>query len=195
MKVLVINGSPRPAGIVAQALAAAEKAAAGAGAEVARIDCYAAGVAPCTGCMCCRTTGRCALPEDAAHRVAEQIRVADVLIVGTPSYWGGMSARLKMIFERTVPVFMGESPRGIPQPRLKGRRAVVIAACTTPWPFNVLCGQSRGAVRSVGEVLRTAGMKVRSVEIAGTRRMNGRLPERFAVQVARSVRKAMGEIY
>ena len=195
MKVLVINGSPRPAGIVAQALAAAEKAAADAGAEVARIDCYAVGVAPCTGCMRCRTTGRCLLPEDAAHRVAEQIRVADVLIVGTPTYWGGMSARLKMIFERTVPVFMGESPRGIPQPRLKGRRAVVIAACTTPWPFNVLCGQSRGAVRSVGEVLRTAGMKVRSVEIAGTRRMNGRLPERIAARVVRSVRKAMGGIY
>lgn len=34
---------------------------------------------------------------------------------------GGMAARLKLLFERLVPVFMGESPRGIPQPRLKGR--------------------------------------------------------------------------
>lgn len=191
MKVLVINGSPRPAGIVAQALAAAEKAAADAGADIEHVDCYSIDMASCIGCMRCRTTGLCTLPEDAAHRVAEQIREADLLIVGTPTYWAGMSARLKMIFERTVSVFMGESPSGIPQPRLKGRRAVVIAACTTPWPFSVLCNQSRGAVRSVCEVLKTGGMKVYSTEIAGTRGMNGRLPERIAARVERIIKKAM----
>lgn len=191
MKTVVLNGSPRPAGIVSQALDAAVRAAVENGAGAERIDCCRAGMAPCTGCMRCRTTGICTLPADEAHRAAEAIRTADLLIVGTPTYWGGMSAQLKMLFERTVPVFMGESPRGIPQPRLSGRRAIVIAACTTPWPFNILCGQSRGAVRSVCEVLRTAGMKVLSIEIAGTRRMDGHLPERFARRIARAVKKAM----
>lgn len=110
----------------------------------------------------------------------EQIRQADLLVVGTPTYWGGMSARLKMLFERLVPVFMGESALGFPQPRQKGKRALVIAACTTPWPFNILARQSRGAVRSVREILGTGGMKVRTCEIPGTRKMNGKLSEKEA---------------
>lgn len=143
MNVLLLNASPRPAGIVSQALDAAASTARQAGAETVKAELYRAPIAPCTGCMRCRATGVCPLPHDAAHELGEAIRRADLLVVGTPTYWGGMAARLKLLFERLVPVFMGESPRGIPQPRLKGRQAVVIAACTTPWPFNLLFRQSR----------------------------------------------------
>ena len=121
----------------------------------------------------------------------EAIRRADLLVVGTPTYWGGMAARLKLLFERLVPVFMGESPRGIPQPRLKGRQAVVIAACTTPWPFNLLFRQSRGAVRSVREVLSTGGMRIRSVEIAGTKALDGHLPEAARRKIERLVERVL----
>ena len=86
---------------------------------------------------------------------------------------------------------MGESPRGIPQPRLKGRQAVVIAACTTPWPFNLLFRQSRGAVRSVREVLSTGGMRIRSVEIAGTKALDGHLPEAARRKIERHVERAL----
>ena len=123
--------------------------------------------------------------------MGEAIRRADLLVVGTPTYWGGMAARLKLLFERLVPVFMGESPRGIPQPRLKGRQAVVIAACTTPWPFNLLFRQSRGAVRSVREVLSTGGMRIRSVEIAGTKALDGHLPEAARRKIERLVERVL----
>ncbi len=53
---------------------------------------------------------------------------------------------------------IGSRPSAAPA---KGKRALVIAACTTPWPFNILARQSRGAVRSVREILGTGGMKVR----------------------------------
>ena len=184
MNVLLLNASPHPAGIVSQALDAAASTARQAGAETVKAELYRAPIAPCTGCMRCRATGVCPLPHDAAHELGEAIRRADLLVVGTPTYWGGMAARLKLLFERLVPVFMGESPRGIPQPRLKGRQAVVIAACTTPWPFNLLFRQSRGAVRSVREVLSTGGMRIRSVEIAGTKALDGHLPEGDAVGAA-----------
>lgn len=53
---------------------------------------------------------------------------------------------------------IGSRPSAAPA---KGKRALVIAACTTPWPFNILARQSRGAVRSIREILGTGGMKVR----------------------------------
>ena len=106
----------------------------------------------------------------------------------------GMSARLKMLFERLVPVFMGESALGLPQPRQKGKRALVIAACTTPWPFNILARQSRGAVRSVREILGTGGMKVRTCEIPGTRKMNGKLPEKEARRIIARTRRIVRKI-
>ena len=189
MKALILNGSPRPQGVVVQALRTA--------ADTLRqewIDAYRMEFRPCTGCMQCRTTNICPLPRDAAHAVGEQIRQADLLVVGTPTYWGGMSARLKMLFERLVPIFMGESALGFPQPRQKGKRALVIAACTTPWPFNILARQSRGAVRSVREILGTGGMKVRTCEIPGTRKMNGKLPEKEARRIIARTRRIVRKI-
>jgi hypothetical protein len=68
-----------------------------------------------------------------------------------------MCAPLKLLFDRNVPVFMGESPKGMPEPRQKGKRAVIVTACTTPWPFNFILPESRGAIRAVKEVLHYGG--------------------------------------
>lgn len=194
MKALILNGSPHPQGVVVQALRTAADTLRQAGANIEWIDAHRMEFRPCTGCMQCRTTNICPLPRDAAHAVGEQIRQADLLVVGTPTYWGGMSARLKMLFERLVPVFMGESALGLPQPRQKGKRALVIAACTTPWPFNILARQSRGAVRSVREILGTGGMKVRTCEIPGTRKMNGKLSEKEARRITARTRRIVRKI-
>ena len=48
----------------------------------------------------------------------------------------------------------------MPEPRQKGKRAVVVTACTTPWPFNFIFPESRGAIRAVREVLHYGGYKV-----------------------------------
>lgn len=194
MKALILNGSPHPQGVVVQALRTAADTLRQAGADIEWIDVYRTEFRPCTGCMQCRATNVCPLPRDAAHAVGERIRQAGLLVVGTPTYWGGMSARLKMLFERLVPVFMGESALGLPQPRQKGKRALVIAACTTPWPFNILARQSRGAVRSVRELLGTGGMKVRTCEIPGTRKMNGKLPEKEARRIIARTRRIVRKI-
>ena len=110
--------------------------------------------------MVCRKKETCILPEDDAHLVGKKIQDADVLIIGTPTHWGNMCAPLKLLFDRNVPVFMGESPKGMPQPRQKGKRAVVVTACTTPWPFNFILPESRGAIRAVREVLHYGGYKI-----------------------------------
>lgn len=80
--------------------------------------------------------------------------------MGTPTHWGNMSAQLKLLFDRNVPIIMGEKPNGMPLPLQKGKPAVIVTACTTPWPFNFIAAESRGAIRTVNEVLRYGGYKL-----------------------------------
>jgi NAD(P)H-dependent FMN reductase len=158
MKILVLNGSPRKNGTVVSLLKAVIEPLA-TGHEVEWIDVSNLNMKFCTACMTCREKETCILPEDDAHRVGEKIKEADALVIGTPTHWGNMCAPLKLLFDRNVPVFMGESPRGMPDPRQKGKPAVVVTACTTPWPFNFILPESRGAIRAVGEVLHYGGYK------------------------------------
>lgn len=192
-KVLVINASPRRSGIMAQMAAAAADSAAGEGAEVETIALYDEKFAPCTGCCRCRTGGDCVLPRDSAHRIGAKIADADLLVVATPTWWGGMNSLLKMLFDRLVYIFAELPPRSFPKPLMKGRRAIVVAACSTPYPFNVICGQSSGAVKAVKEVLGTAGYSVRSIQIGGTCGMD-RVPQRFADRMRRMVVRSLGKM-
>jgi len=77
-----------------------------------------------------------------------------------------MSAPLKALFDRIVYALAELPPRAFPKPKLRGKKAVVITACSTPYPFNILMHQSRGAVRAVNEVLHTAGFSTAAIEIA-----------------------------
>lgn len=159
MKTLILNGSPKKTGTIATLLKLVSD-----GLEnktrIEWIDVYDLTMKPCIGCMKCRQTNTCVLHEDDAHMVGRKIDEADRLIIGTPTYWGNMSAQLKMLLERNVPVFMGESKNGIPTPKQKGKKAVIVTACTTPYPFNFILPESRGALRSVREVLNYGGYKV-----------------------------------
>lgn len=181
MKLLVLNGSPRKNGTVATLLKCITEGALP-DTEVEWINVCELNMEHCTACMACREKKRCVLPEDDAHIVGSKISVADALAVGTPTHWGNMCAPLKLLFDRNVPVFMEESARGIPIPQQKGKRAVLVTACTTPWPFNFILPESRGALRAVKEVLHYGGYKVvGSVVRPGTK--SGRnIPERLKVK-------------
>lgn len=170
MKILVLNGSPRKNGTVHSLLkAVTDKLRAGH--EVEWVDVSSLNMKHCTACMVCRQKDVCVLPEDDAHVVGKKIRQADALVIGTPTHWGNMCAPLKLLFDRNVPVFMGENPKGMPVPRQKGKRAVVVTACTTPWPFNTILPESRGAIRAVREVLHYGGYKtVGTITKPGTKK-------------------------
>jgi hypothetical protein len=170
MRILILNGSPRKKGTVAALLKNMSDTVSKKH-EVEWINVYDLKLKPCFGCMKCRPDGDCVLPEDDGHIVGRKIKNADGLIVGTPTHWGNMSSQLKMVFDRNVPVFMGEKPNGFPIPRQKGKRAVIITACTTPWPFNFIAAESRGAIRAVREVLHYGGYKIiGKVACPGTRK-------------------------
>lgn len=159
MKALVLNASPRKSGTIATIL---REVADGASAryEVDFVDVQDLNIRPCVGCMRCRPDGECVLPRDDGHEIAQRISQAGALAVGTPTYWANMAGPLKVLFDRVVPVLMGETAKGMPVPRQKGKRAVVATACTTPPPADVLLGQSTGALRAVREVLHYGGYRV-----------------------------------
>ena len=178
MKILVLNGSPRKQGTVATLLRAVVDGLSD-GHEVEWIDVYDLDMRPCVACMKCRPDGPCRLPEDDAHVVGRKIKDADGLIVGTPTHWGNMAAQLKLLFDRNVPVFMGEKPSGVPCPRQLGKPAVVVTACTTPWPFNFIMSQSSGALRAVGEVLHYGGYKTLGTVVKPRTKRNPHVSERL----------------
>ena len=192
MKILVLNGSPRKSGTVATLLKAMTEPLAEAGHGVEWVDVCRLEMAFCQGCMACRSKEICVLPEDDAHRIGRKIREADALAIGTPTHWGNMSAPLKLLFDRNVPVFMGESPKGLPIPRQKGKHAAVATACTTPWPFNVILPESRGAIRAVKEVLHYGGYRVAgALAQAGTKK-SADLPPSLLARAKRLGEKLVG---
>lgn len=169
MKLLVINASPRRSGCVSSMLDVVKVTAEAEGAEVSVIRVADLSVRSCTGCMSCRSKLECVLPEDDAQRVLRLISEADAVVIGTPCYWGNIPGNLKVLFDRMVYGLMGESRRGLPLPLHKGKRAAIIATCSTPWPFNILFRQSRGAVNALREILKWSGFRiVATVEKGGT---------------------------
>ena len=139
MKVLLINGSPREQGNVSRMLSLIESEAKRLGVEVYSIRVANLQVRPCIGCMKCRASLACIFPEDDAQRTLALLQEADALVVGAPCYWGNMPGQLKVLFDRMVYGMMGESPRGIPLPLHKGKKAILVSTCTTPLGIPAWC--------------------------------------------------------
>ena len=173
MRILVLNGSPRKNGNVSNLLKkeADRQLKKNPSSEILWENVYDLNFSFCLGCMACRSKGSCILPQDDAHRIENEIKECDMLIVGTPVYWANMNGKLKCLFDRLVGVLMGESKLGIPIPLHKGKKAIIVTSCTTPFPFNYFCGQSTGAVRAVKEVLKSSGFKViRKINLSNTKK-------------------------
>ena len=189
MKILVVNGTPRKDGNIFRMLSAMKEEAEAKGFEVTSVSVSGLHVVPCTGCMTCRSRRECVLPEDDAQRILRFIRECDVLVVGAPCYWGNIPGQLKVLFDRIVYGMMGEkSSSGIPEPLHKGKKAILVSTCSTPFPFNIWFGQSQGAVRALREILKWSGFKVVSaIQLGGTRKRQA--GEKELEKCRRAIRK------
>ena len=168
MKLLIINGSPRKKGLISQMLRIFHEQAIATGVEVTEVYANDLQIKPCMGCMACRSKRHCVLPEDDAQRVLALIQQADAIVIGAPCYWGNIPGQLKLLFDRIVYGMMRDTPR-FPEPLMKGKRLVCISTSTTPFPFNILMNQSRGAIRALREIGRFSGWKiVDTIERGGT---------------------------
>ena len=165
MKILILNASPRRRGITSTLLA---ELAAGIDkkheVEIVRIQDL--NMRPCIGCMKCRPDKTCILPQDDAHLLAKSVRESDVLVIGSPVYWGNMPGDLKIFFDRNVPLFEyceAKAIRYIPKPQLKGKMGVLIVPVGSPFPYSLLPSQCWGAIRSLKTILKAGGVRIISV--------------------------------
>lgn len=58
----------------------------------------------CRGCLACQNTGTCVIKDDVAP-LLDQIRTADVLVFATPIYFYEMSGQMKVLLDRTNPLY------------------------------------------------------------------------------------------
>lgn len=187
MKVLILSGGPRKNGTTATILnkiseGVTEKH------EVDLVNVYELKMKPCMGCLKCRPDKECALPEDDAQIVGRKIRDADMLVVGTPTYWGNMTGPLKTLFDRNVTTFEYING-GLPKPNHKGKKAVIVTTSAAPWPYNLISSQSGGAVRSIKTVLKSGGFKIIDVINMANGRKRPGVPEKLIKRALRLGRK------
>jgi NAD(P)H-dependent FMN reductase len=162
--ILILNASPRKTGITTTLLKIMAEEARAAGADVEWVDVQSLSIKPCIGCLKCRPDKKCILPRDDAQRIGEMIEKCSALVVGTPTYWGNMTGPLKILFDRIVPVleYYVLYELRFPRPRHKGKKAAIVTASLTPFPFNRLSSQAAGAIRAVRTIMNAAGFDIKA---------------------------------
>lgn len=161
-KLLILQASPRKDGNLYQMAEELSEKYKSEGFDVETIDVCSLQFHDCTGCMKCRSTHECVFKDDATE-VGKKIQNADIIAVAAPVWWANLPGHLKSLFDRNVYIFMGESKKGLPLPLLKGKKGILLTACTTPFPFSLLCGQTQGLKRALNEIFKTGGIKLTKV--------------------------------
>ena len=99
MKVLLLNGSPRPNGNTAAALREMEQVFAQEGVETELVHVGGQAIRGCIGCGKCREKGRCVL-DDLGNETAPKFAACDGLVAGSPVYYASANATLVAFLTR-----------------------------------------------------------------------------------------------
>ncbi len=99
MKVLMINGSPHAEGNTARALAEIQQVLEKEGIEVETVQVGQLTLPGCRGCFACSKLGRCVI-DDEANALAEKLREADGMVVGSPVYYAAPNGTLISLLNR-----------------------------------------------------------------------------------------------
>jgi len=102
MKVVAFNGSPRVNGNTHQALEFVLQELRNEGIETELIDICREEIKPCRACGSCRKSKdeRCVMADDRLNEYVQKMKAADGIIVGSPVYFGNMTAQTKAFLDR-----------------------------------------------------------------------------------------------
>lgn len=103
MKAIAINGSPRKNWNTAALLNAALDGAREAGAETELVNLYDLDYSGCVSCFACKSKGaeRCrCYHRDGLSGVLERVLSSDVLLLGSPVYFGDVTGKMRCFIER-----------------------------------------------------------------------------------------------
>ncbi len=99
MKVLMINGSPRPNGNTSIALHEMEKIFMAEGIETETVQIGSKAIRGCIACGKCAELGKCVF-DDAVNEIAPKLEACDGLVVGSPVYYASANATLVAFLTR-----------------------------------------------------------------------------------------------
>ena len=139
MKAVFINGSSRKDWNTHKLLINAINGANQAGADTELYNLYDLNFTGCRSCFACKiknakTHGACAYPDD-LKPVMKSVMDADVLVLGTPVYFGNMSAQMNCFWERlmfAVITYESDSKRGNKLDLPKEKRCAMIVTMGCP---------------------------------------------------------------
>jgi multimeric flavodoxin WrbA len=101
MKILVLNGSPRPKGKTKQMITAFQECALSAGHQVDVIDVCKKKIAGCMACEHCHTKGNGAcIQKDDMQEIYHLLGTSEMLVIASPIYYHGISGQLKCVIDR-----------------------------------------------------------------------------------------------
>ena len=99
MKVLLLNGSPKPNGNTAHALREMADVFAQEGVEAEIIQIGNQDIRGCIACESCGRNGKCVF-DDAVNAIAPKFEAADGLVIGSPVYYASANATLMAFMQR-----------------------------------------------------------------------------------------------
>ena len=101
MRILVLNGSPRPKGNTKQMVEAFREGAVSSGHQVDVVDVCRKKIGGCIACEYCHTKGKGAcIQKDDMQEVYALLKDAEMLVIASPIYYHGISGQLKCVIDR-----------------------------------------------------------------------------------------------
>lgn len=102
MKVVAINGSPRPKGNTAQAIEIVFTELRKEGMETEMVNIGGKTLSGCIACFKCRENKdrKCVLKDDGMNSFIEKMASADGIIIASPVYYGNVTTAIKALIER-----------------------------------------------------------------------------------------------
>jgi multimeric flavodoxin WrbA len=104
MKILGISGSPRRGGNTELLVHKALSHCKAYGAETVFIALSEKKIEHCCGCNSCREPPHSCSQEDDVAEILSEMKAADAIIIGSPTYFAQASGKLKSFFDRTIPM-------------------------------------------------------------------------------------------
>ena len=118
MKILGLVGSPRKASNTDLLVDAVLEGANTNGYDKEKVYLYDVDIKPCVDCKACKKGNFSCTLSDGMQTLYPKLEEADVIVFGTPLYWYGPSAKMKLLLDRLRPYIASK--------KLKGKRAVLI---------------------------------------------------------------------
>ena len=118
MRILALVGSPRKGSNTDILIEETLRGSQVGGHQYEKFYLYEYEISPCIDCRKCKKDDCVCVIKDRMQEIYPKMDAADVIIFGTPNYWYGPTAKMKLLIDRMRPYVANE--------RLKGKKAVVI---------------------------------------------------------------------